>query len=250
MLVAEDFRRIAREALNGKWALAIGTGYVAALLGGLTTGGGGGSGRSHDSNGSYDGLWGRLVDMWNSVIGRTIIFFLIGLGSFLLIWAIITFIIGGAIELGYCRFNKNLIKGTNPQFKDLFSNMNLLGKALGLRIVMSIFIFLWTLLLVIPGIIARYRYSMSFYIIDDDPNVGILEALDKSEQMMIGNKFRLFCLQLSFIGWFFLCIFTLGIGIFWLRPYYNAAIAAFYLEVSGQRQIPQAEPVYNQQVNQ
>ncbi len=248
MLFAADFRRIAREALSGKWALAVGTGFIAALLGGVAYGGGGGGGRGN--NGSYHSSWNSFVDLWDTAFGRAILFFFIGLGSIILIWAIITFIIGGAIELGYCRFNKNLIKGTNPQFQDIFSDMNLFGKALGLRIVTSIFVLLWTLLFIIPGIIAAYRYSMAFYIMDDDPNVGIMEAIERSKVMMMGNKGRLFCLEISFIGWALLSVLTCGIGFFFLQPYISAAVAAFYLEVSGQRQAPQSGPVYDQPMNQ
>ncbi len=61
-----------------------------------------------------------------------------------------------------------------------------------------------------------------------------MEAIERSKVMMVGHKWRLFCLELSFIGWAILCLFTLGIGLLWYVPYYNAAIAAFYLEVSGQ----------------
>lgn len=249
MLLAADFRRIAREALRGKWALAIITGFVAALLGGVYYGGGGGGGRSNQGAGSYRGVWNSFLDLWDTGVGRAVILFFIGLGSILVIWGIVTFIIGGAIELGYCRFNKNLIKGTNPQIQDLFSDMNLFGKALGLRIVTIVLVALWSLLLIIPGIVAAFRYSMAFYIMDDDPNVGIMEAIDRSKRMMMGNKGRLFCLELSFIGWMLLCILTCGIGFFFLTPYMSAASAAFYLEVSGQRQIPRTEQIYDQPMN-
>ncbi|MBH1940215.1 DUF975 family protein [Mobilitalea sibirica] len=152
--------------------------------------------------------------------------------SFILLWALITFFIGGAVELGYCRFNKNLIQGTNPQLKDLFSRFDIFFKALGLRIVIAIFTFLWGLLLIIPGIIAALSYSMAFYIMEENPSMGILDAIGESKEMMRGNKFRLFCLGLSFIGWLILCVFTFGIGMLWLVPYMNASFAAFYLEVS------------------
>ncbi len=250
MLYAVDFRKIARDALSGKWALAIITGFVAALLGGVAYGGGGGGGRSNQSSGSYHGVWNSLLDIWDSGFGRAILLFFIGLASIFVLWGIVTFIIGGAIELGYCRFNKNLIKGTNPQLQDIFSNMNLFGKALGLRIVTTFFIFLWTLLFIIPGIIAAFRYSMAFYIMDDNPNIGIMEAIERSKEMMNGNKGRLFCLEISFIGWALLSILTCGIGFFALLPYVQAAVAAFYLEISGQRQMPQTGPVYNQPINQ
>ncbi len=235
MLYAGDFRRIAREALRGKWLLAIVTGLVATILGAGSRGGygGGGGGRGH-SGSSGDNLKG-FFDFISTGWGRVLLIGVISVISLMLLWALITLIIGGVIELGYCRFNKNLIKGTNPQFSDLFSQFNLFGKALGLRIVTVIFVALWSLLLVIPGIIAAYRYSMAFYIMDDNPSIDIMEAIRQSKSMMQGNKGRLFCLHLSFIGWAILSLFTCGIGFLWLSPYISAATAAFYLEVSGQR---------------
>lgn len=232
MLFAADFRRIAREALKGKWALAVIVGLVATLLG-ANLYGGSNSGRGSSGRGGKEPF-----ELFSNGIGKIIILFIVGIAAFILLFAFITFIIGAAVKLGYCRFNKNLIKGTNPQFTDLFSGFELFGKALGLRIVTTVLVCLWTLLFVIPGIIALYRYSLAFYIMDDDPSVGIMEAIERSKQMMMGNKGRLFCLHISFIGWAILCAFTLGIGYLWLAPYIYASEAAFYLEVSGQRQIP------------
>ena len=234
MLFAADFRRIAREALRGKWLLAVVTGLVASLLGAETYYTGGSSGRGGSSGHNSMGM----SDLLSTGFGRAIFAFFASIAAILVIYGIVMFIIGGAIKLGYCQFNKSIIQETNPQFNDLFSRFDLFGKALGLRILTIIFTFLWFLLFIIPGIIAAYRYSMVFYIMNDDPSVGIMEAIDRSKQMMVGNKWRLFCLQISFIGWAILCLFTCGIGFLWLTPYVNAAEAAFYLEVSGQRQQP------------
>ena len=63
--------------------------------------------------------------------------------------------------------------------------------------------------------------------------MGVMEAIARSKKLMNGNKLRLFCLQLSFIGWNLVCVLTLGIGYLWLMPYQNAAEAAFYLEATG-----------------
>ena len=92
----------------------------------------------------------------------------------------------------------------------------------------QIFTCLWTLLLIVPGIIKAYSYSMTPYILVDNPELSVREAIRKSQQMMVGQKFNLFYLQLSFIGWFFLACFTGGIGFLWLVPYYQTAQAAFY----------------------
>ncbi len=90
-----------------------------------------------------------------------------------------------------------------------------------------------TLLFIIPGIIASYSYAMTEYILADHPELSATEAISRSKQMMGGNKWRLFCLQFSFIGWSILCSFTFGIGNLWMTPYKQAATAVFYREVSG-----------------
>ena len=92
---------------------------------------------------------------------------------------------------------------------------------------------LWSLLLIIPGIIAGYSYAMTGYILAENPELTASEAIARSKEMMAGNRFRLFCLHFSFIGWEILCTLTLGIGNLWLRPYKQAAEAAFYREISG-----------------
>ena len=74
---------------------------------------------------------------------------------------------------------------------------------------------------------------MAPYILEENPSLGINEAIKQSKEMMYGNKWRYFCLGLSFIGWIFLCILTFGIGFLWLNPYVSAAYAAFYDEISG-----------------
>jgi uncharacterized membrane protein len=193
MLYAADFRQKAREALSGRWAVAVGTSFVASLLGGISTSLPNGSGSRWEEklNGDQFALFLPII---------------LAILSFALIYFLITLILGGAVELGYCRFNRNLMDNNNPQFTDLFSRFNLFGKALLLRILRGIYIFLWTLLLIIPGIIATYSYSMAFYILEENPDMGVNEAINASKEMMRGNKWRLFCLQISFIGWAILSV--------------------------------------------
>ena len=105
------------------------------------------------------------------------------------------------------------------------------------QILMSIFIFLWTLLLIIPGIIKAYAYSMTHYIIAENPEIDFMEAIKKSEDMMKGHKFRLFKLHFSFIGWFLLTILTFGIGFIFLYPYYSLAQTNFYIELRGEKSL-------------
>ena len=96
---------------------------------------------------------------------------------------------------------------------------------------MVLFIFLWSLLLLIPGSIKGYAYILTPYILKDNPELSANQAINLSQKMMKGHKFDLFYLMLSFIGWGILGIFTLGIGYLWLMPYMYAAFAAFYQDV-------------------
>ena len=96
---------------------------------------------------------------------------------------------------------------------------------------MGVFVFLWSMLFVIPGIIKAFSYAMTPYILEEHPELTANEAIDHSRAMMKGHKFDLFWLYLSFIGWGILCIFTLGIGLLWLVPYMQTAQSSFYEDV-------------------
>lgn len=98
-------------------------------------------------------------------------------------------------------------------------------------LLMCIFITLWSLLLVIPGIIKSFSYAMTPYILKDYPELSANQAINLSRKMMKGHKFDLFCLMLSFLGWVILSMFTLGIGYLWLAPYMYTTMAAFYEDV-------------------
>ena len=127
----------------------------------------------------------------------------------------------------------NLVDKKNSQFMDLFSGFDRFGAGFCVQFLRGLFTFLWSLLFVIPGIIASYRYAMAAYILTEHPEMTASEAIEASKQMMAGNKWRLFCMEFSFIGWDILCLFTFGIGFLVLSPYKEAAYAAFYREVSG-----------------
>ena len=106
---------------------------------------------------------------------------------------------------------------------------------------MSIYIFLWSLLLIIPGIIAAYSYSLTFYLLIDEPELSAEAAIQKSIKIMEGNKWKLFLLHLRFFGWFMLCVLTLGIGLLWLIPYVQISFVHFYEDVKRDFEIRQKE---------
>lgn len=144
---------------------------------------------------------------------------------------VISIILTGPITLGIISCFIKLVRKERFKFENLFDGFKNFASSFILQILITLFVFLWSLLLVIPGIIAGYRYSMSFYILYDNPKIGAMEALNLSKEIMLGNKWRLFCLHFSFIGWTLLSILTVGIGFLWLIPYINTSIANFYESV-------------------
>lgn len=233
---ASDFRAMARDALYGKWSLAVGTGLIAAILGAALDGDTLVSAVIEQSRkyllpDSGDNIW-YLFSNWNSHFFYGVMAFISIIFAVLAIWGIICFIIGGATTLGYAKFNLNLVDGTEAQFQDIFSDFRRIGVGFAMQFLRGLFIFLWSLLFIIPGIIASYRYAMTPFILAENPDMKAREAIDISAQLMYGNKWRLFCLELSFIGWAILCIFTAGIGYLWLVPYISASKAAFYRKIS------------------
>jgi uncharacterized membrane protein len=104
-------------------------------------------------------------------------------------------------------------------------------KNLGFTLLYILFVFLWALLFYIPGIVKGIAYSLSPFILKDNPELSANEAINLSQKMMKGHKFDLFFLMLSFIGWIILGAFTLGIAYMWLVPYMSATLAAFYQDV-------------------
>ncbi len=101
---------------------------------------------------------------------------------------------------------------------------------------MILYVVLWSLLLIIPGIIAAYGYSMVFFILADDSSIGIREALQKSKTMMMGHRWKYFCLGWRFFGWTLLCFLSLGIGFLWLFPYIQISGAKFYEDLKGEEE--------------
>ena len=143
------------------------------------------------------------------------------------------FILGSIIAVGYSKFNLMLVDGLECSFNQLFEYFSFWKTTAVTKLLRNIYIILWSLLFVIPGIMASFSYAMTDYILADNPSLSASEAIGMSKEMMQGNRWRLFCLEFSFIGWHLLCTITLGIGNLWLTPYRKAAEAAFYREISG-----------------
>lgn len=144
-------------------------------------------------------------------------------------------VLTGPIMVGLNSHTLKRVRGENADFMDILNGFkdDFAGNFL-LGFMMNLFILLWSLLFIIPGIIKTYAYSMAYYIKNDHPEYTWKECLKASEEMMKGHKWRLFCLQFSFIGWIIVGAFCFGIGTYWVSAYSNTAVAAFYDELKAQ----------------
>lgn len=136
------------------------------------------------------------------------------------------------LTLGYIIYFLMFVKRQKPEILNLFDGYKkCLGNSILAGFLTNVYIFLWSLLLIIPGIIKSLSYAMTYYIIADNPNIKALDAIKRSQKMMNGHKWEYFVLELSFIGWVILSLLTCGIGFIWLTPYMETTKANFYLTI-------------------
>lgn len=140
-------------------------------------------------------------------------------------------ILAGPISFGVSLYFLKLSRNERAKVTLLFQGFRQFGTTLTTYLLCTLFIFLWTLILIIPGIIAIISYSQVFFILADNPEIPATEVMKISKNMMQGYKWDYFVLQLSFLAWGICCILTLGIGFLWLIPYINMTNANFYLKV-------------------
>ncbi len=229
MVYASDFRRIARESLRGRWGKAVLAGLIATLLGVSTN-----TGLNLNFQVTENGASGH-IGLGTSGIPLDQIFGLaLPLILAALVLAVVLYCLGWIISLGYNRFHLDLVEGqVEPQLETLFAYFPHWRNAVGTGLLQGLYIFLWSLLFVIPGIVASYSYAMTSFILAEHPELSPQESLARSKAMMRGNRWRLFCLHFSFIGWSLLSALTMGIGNLWLNPYRQSAVTAFYRELTG-----------------
>jgi len=143
-------------------------------------------------------------------------------------------IIAGPLSFGCALVFLKLVRtGEKVKIEDTFEGFKNFSDNLILSLLSTLFIFLWTLLFIIPGIVKSYAYSMCFYIKNDHPEYDWKKCLDESQKMMDGNKWRLFCLDLSFIGWMIVGALCFGVGTLWVSAYMTTSRAIFYNELKG-----------------
>lgn len=185
-MFASDYRRQAREALKGRWIRTTLLLILAMVLGA--------GGSVYGASGSIGSTKVKLPagePMNKAAVIALIVLAVIGLWKFFM---------GSYVNLGLVGMYKRTMEGETPR-AGMFFPAGLYWKSLGLSFMIALFVFLWSLLLIVPGIIASYRYSMAQYLLYTHPEMGVMEVLRESKRCMTGRKERLFCLNISFIGW-------------------------------------------------
>ena len=148
-------------------------------------------------------------------------------GHYSLSWSI-NLLIGGPFAVGVASFYLAVTREKKFDVHKLKRGTQEFLKAFLTYLLVGVFIFLWTLLFLIPGIVAIYSYSMVYFILCDRPELSISETLKQSKKLMYGKRWKLFCLDCRLIGWFVLSLLTLGIGFLWFWPYYMTSKTCFY----------------------
>ncbi len=143
---------------------------------------------------------------------------------------IVELLVSGAFTVGFMGFFLGIAQDAEARLELLFVGFQRFWKSFGTYFFYSLFVLLWMLLFIIPGIIAAFRYAMVFFIIADDEDCGALEALGRSKEMMKGNKWKFFCLHWRFFWWGLLCM-IIPLGMLWLVPYMQTSFAKFYEDV-------------------
>lgn len=223
-----------RAELKEKAKIAYRANYWTSVLAGIiilffTAGSGGSAGRSASSSLNNDS--GEFSSAGFALFIAT----MIGILIVILLSVAIKIVIGNALIVGAKRiFLKNATSDSMASADNIISifKSGFWGNVAIVMFLKNLFIFLWSLLLIIPGIIKSYEYRMVPYILAEDPSVSAGEALSRSREMMYGHKMNTFILDLSFIPWNILAALTCGIlGVFYVNPYYYQTRAELYLKL-------------------
>lgn len=190
-----------------------------------------------------------VLDLLQTMRGRIGLFFGVLLGLYDIV-----------MHYGYLSYCLETLRARQPGYGEMFSRFYMAGKIILAELLCSLFIFLWSLLFVIPGIIASYRYQMVPYLLLDDPDLPVLEAIRQSKEMMYGRKWELFVLQMSFLPWilgisvaagalsvlvlavtgsgeayYLVALLLTSAGSLFLTPYQYLTISGWYLLLRGER---------------
>ena len=170
-------------------------------------------------------FWGNIIGTGSSVNTGEASTYIVSSLVFFVIYLVISTI----LQFGYSSYCLKVAnRDGSMSYGDLFSSVRYLLKAIGLTLMISVFVLLWCILLVIPGIIAAYSYSQAIFIMVENPNKGIMQCIRESKEMMAGHKMEYFILELSFFFWMLLGGVTCGLAYIYVYPYMTVTFANYY----------------------
>lgn len=184
-----------------------------------------------------EAAWNSLSGNWGSTAVLTLVYFLIACVASVIDvkGELITILLIAPLIYSYeIIFLDNLRSGKAFDVQSLFEGYNDYLRITGTYLLMCVYICLWTLLLVIPGIIKSVAYSQTLFVLRDEPTLKYNGAIERSMAMMEGHKMDYFLLILSFIGWYILGIVSFGIGFLWINPYITRALVIFYEDLKSE----------------
>ena len=181
--------------------------------------------------------WQKMSGNWGVYALINLIILVISSVCDSLTYGILFIILTGPFTLSIAYCSLNVSNNQEIKVEDAFIGFQDFVRSFLAYIINSIFIFLWSLLLIIPGIIKTLSYSMTFFILQEDTNISANDARKLSMEMMNGYKWKLFCLYFSFIGWILLSILTFGILFLWISSYMDVAKAEFYKNIKAEKGI-------------
>lgn len=173
-----------------------------------------------EAKASLSGKWGKAA------LATLIFMVLLGIVGFTYVGPLI---VTGPLTFGYLLYLIKLSDNGTADINTLFDGFRTrFVETLIAGLLISILTGIGAILFIVPGIIVFLGLSMTYFIMIDDPNIGGVDAMKASWNLMNGHKWNLFCLYIRFIGWWILCCITFGILSFWIRPYNEVAVLKFY----------------------
>lgn len=149
-------------------------------------------------------------------------------GTVVIFTSLLIWLIQCVLQAGWTQYHLGVQRGEVMGYSTLLDSVYMAGKIILLQLVTTLFIFLWSLLFIIPGIVAVYRYRFALYNLCEDPDMGIMDAIRLSKEQTMGYKGDLFLLDLSFLGWLLLSACTAGLLGIWLSPYMAQTDIAYF----------------------
>ena len=159
--------------------------------------------------------------------------------------SVLVWLLGCVLAAGYVLYHQGVRRGEEMPISSLFDGFGFVGKIVLLNLVITVFVALWSILFIIPGIIAGYRYRFALYNLCENPELGVMDALNMSKAQTKGYKLDLFVLDLTFIGWSLLCGLTLGILSIWITPYIQQTDLGYFEAIKAEKgigRIPGQDP--------